>query len=187
MEAPTKRRRRSERGPCAARAATCYDALGKMDGRSFLTGKSDSKHSGMPICRAPGCMKAGGHVKSRAAVKEEAAAEPPLPDYGGGNFGAAFDGLLPAPPPPPMLDGVPMAFAWAVPATAAAAAGVPMAFTWATAAAAAAAPPPPQQPILGAKLHTVMLGSTTASKVAPRPHAWQQGEVERCLQVRFPS
>ena len=69
MEAPTKRRRRSERGPCAARAATCYDALGKMDGRTFLTGKSDSKHSGMPICRAPGCMKAGGHVKSRAAIQ----------------------------------------------------------------------------------------------------------------------
>ena len=119
MEAPTKRRRRSERGPCAARAATCYDALGKMDGRSFLTGKSDSKHSGMPICRAPGCMKAGGHVKSRAAIREEPAAEPLLPDYGGGNFGAAFYGLPPAPPPPPMQDGVPMAFAWAMPVSAA--------------------------------------------------------------------
>ena len=147
MEGPAKRRRRTERGPCAARTPTCYDALGKMGSKTFLTGKPGSEHPGMPICRAPGCMKAGGHVKSRAAVKEEPAAEPPLPDYGGDHFGATFDGPLPAPhsiPPPPMPGGVPMAFAWAMPA--------PLA-----AAAAAAAAPPQQQPMLGAKLHVVML------------------------------
>ena len=38
---------------------------------------------------------------------------------GRGNFGAAFYGLPPAPPPPPMQDGVPMAFAWAMPVSAA--------------------------------------------------------------------
>jgi hypothetical protein len=146
MEGPAKRRRRTERGPCAARTPTCYDALGKMGSKTFLIGKPGSDHPGMPICRAPACMKASGHVKSRGAVKEEPAAEPPLPDYGGDTFGAAFDGPLPAPhsiPPPPMPGGVPMAFAWAMPAPAA--------------AAAAAAAPPPQQPMLGAKLHTVML------------------------------
>jgi hypothetical protein len=44
-----------------------------MDSKTFLTGKLGSEHPDMPICRAPACMKAGGHVKSRAAVKEDPA------------------------------------------------------------------------------------------------------------------
>jgi hypothetical protein len=80
---PPKRQRRSERGPCAARTRACYDALGKMDGKTFLTGKPGSEHPGMPICRAPGCMKAGGHWKSRASTKQPTAIAARLPIYGG--------------------------------------------------------------------------------------------------------
>ena len=89
---PPKRQRRSERGPCAARTRACYDALGKMGGKTFLTGKPGSEHPGMPICRAPGCMKAGGHWKSRASTKQPTAIAARLPIYGGGSDGAAFDG-----------------------------------------------------------------------------------------------
>ena len=60
-----------QRGPCAARVADkCYDVLGKMEDKTYLIGKSDSEHQGKPICRAPACMKRGGHWSSRAMKRK---------------------------------------------------------------------------------------------------------------------
>ena len=68
-----------QRGPCAARVADkCYDVLGKMEDKTYLIGKSDSEHQGKPICRAPACMKRGGHWSSRAMKRKVVPTEPPL-------------------------------------------------------------------------------------------------------------